>query len=147
MFWLEQLGVTRNKVAAACGGPSCDHLDIVCEAIISISGMKAGHGQQVIRDMVRQITFAKLLIPPLLQWDIDIGFRDSYSPHVFLWLAYRQKIPCTRRPQKSDRPKNKKVSLSWHKNEKELLASGRITMCKILVLKYHFLETNGLSLM
>jgi hypothetical protein len=35
--------------------------------------MEAGHGQQVLEDMVRQIAAAKLLVSPLLQWHINIG--------------------------------------------------------------------------
>ena len=64
--------MTRNKVAATCRRPSGDRLDIVREAIISIGGMEAGHSEQVLKKMVRQIAAAKLLVPPLFQRDINI---------------------------------------------------------------------------
>ncbi len=64
--WLEQLGVMRHKLTDAGCGPSCDRLDIVGETIITVGGVEARHGQQVLENMVRQIAAAKLLVSPLL---------------------------------------------------------------------------------
>jgi len=70
--WHEYLNVTRDEVAAACCGTSRDRVNIVRETIISIGGVEAGHAKQVLKNLVRQIAAAKLL-PPLFQWDINIG--------------------------------------------------------------------------
>jgi len=65
--------VTRNEIAAVGRAPSRYRFDIMRETIISIGGMEAGHSEQVFKNMFGQIAAAKLLIPPLLQWDINIG--------------------------------------------------------------------------
>src|SRR5262249_6583283 len=63
--------------------PSRDRFDIVRETIISIGGMEAGHGKQVLKNMVWQIAAAKLLVPPLFQWDINIGDGSPERGGIF----------------------------------------------------------------
>ena len=63
----------RGKVTDTRRRPSCDRLDIVRETIIAIGGVEAGHGQEVLEDMLGQIAAVQLLVPPLLQWYIDIS--------------------------------------------------------------------------
>ena len=43
-------------------GPSDDCLDIVRETIITVSGVEAGHGQEVSREMVGQIVCAGIVM-------------------------------------------------------------------------------------
>jgi hypothetical protein len=45
----------RNKITSTHRGPPCDCLDIVRETIITVGGMEASYGRQVLEDMVRQI--------------------------------------------------------------------------------------------
>jgi hypothetical protein len=45
-FLIERLFVLRHKIANARCGPSDERLDIVREAIITISGVEACHGQE-----------------------------------------------------------------------------------------------------
>jgi hypothetical protein len=52
---VKYLLVLRHKIANACCGPSDERLDIVREAIITISGVEAGHGQEVFGDVTGQI--------------------------------------------------------------------------------------------
>jgi hypothetical protein len=63
--------------------PSRDRFDIVRESIISIGGMETGHGEQVLKNMVGQIAAAKLLVPPLFQWDINIGDGSTERGGIF----------------------------------------------------------------
>src|SRR6266508_3756410 len=53
------------------------------ETIISIGGMEAGHSEQVLKNMVGQIAAAKFLVPPLFQWDINIGDGSTERGGIF----------------------------------------------------------------
>src|SRR5215831_15927330 len=69
---VEELLVLRHKVTNARRGPSDDCLDIVRETIITVSGMEAGHGQEVSREMVGQIVCANYLVAPTIEWYINV---------------------------------------------------------------------------
>jgi hypothetical protein len=90
--------VTGHKVTHACRGPSDDRLDIVRETIIPVGGMEAGHSQQVLEDMVRQIAAAQFLVSPLLQWHLDIGDGATEGVRIF---AAKACTPCDRGPVNS----------------------------------------------
>jgi hypothetical protein len=42
-----ELGLSRDKVTDARRGPPGDRLDVMPQRIITVGGMKAGHGQQM----------------------------------------------------------------------------------------------------
>src|SRR6266478_4520446 len=69
---VKHLLVLRHKITNACCGPSDECLDIVSEAIITISGVEAGHGQEVFRDMVGQIVCTHDLVAPLIERHINV---------------------------------------------------------------------------
>jgi hypothetical protein len=64
--------VLRNEITNACCGPSDDCLDVVREAIITISGVEAGHGQEMFRDMVGQIVCTHNLVAPFIERHVDV---------------------------------------------------------------------------
>ena len=94
----EERRVTRHKVTDAGRRPAGDRLDIVCKAIIAVGGMEAGHGQQVLEDMLRQLAAAQLLVPPLLQGHIHI---PDGAPSAAAYSAASACRSCDRGPVSS----------------------------------------------
>src|SRR5215470_11627246 len=80
---VKYLLVLRHKIANACCGPSDERLDIVREAIITISGVEAGHGQEVLRDMTGQIVCTHDLIAPLIERHIDVRDAPTEGHGIF----------------------------------------------------------------
>ena len=75
--------MVRHKVTDARRGPPRDCLDIVRETIITVSGMEAGHCQEMLEDMVGQIAAAQFLGAPLLQRYINISDGPTECVGIF----------------------------------------------------------------
>src|SRR5215468_3756099 len=80
---VKHLLVLRHKIANARCGPSDERLDIVCEAIITISGVEARHGQEVFRDVAGQIVCTHDLVAPLIERHIDVPDGSTEGLRIF----------------------------------------------------------------
>ncbi len=72
VFVKERL-VLHDEVTNRRRGLSGDCLDIVREAIISVSRVEAGHGQEVFKEILGQTVLAQFLVMPLIERRIDAG--------------------------------------------------------------------------
>ena len=59
-MWSEQVGTFRNKVADTRRGPSCDRLDIMSRAIVTVCGVQTSHCDYVVEDVLGQLQAAKV---------------------------------------------------------------------------------------
>ena len=80
---IKYLFVLGHKIANARCGPSDERVDIVCEAIITISGVEARHGQEVFRDMAGQIVCTHDLVAPLIERYIDVPDGSTEGLRIF----------------------------------------------------------------
>ncbi|WP_437577322.1 hypothetical protein [Sorangium sp. So ce887] len=67
-----QSGALGDEIAHGRRGPPDDPLDVVGEAIVPIAGVEAGHGREVLEEVIGQAPTPQLLIAPGFERDVDI---------------------------------------------------------------------------
>ena len=78
--FVEERIVLCDKGTNARRRPAGDSRDIVRETITTVSGVEAGHGQEMFKEMLGQIVPAHFLVTPLIERHIEV--RDGSTECV-----------------------------------------------------------------
>src|SRR5215212_7013731 len=55
----------------------------MCHAVVTVVRVQPSHGDEVVKDVVREAAPTKLLVTPVIERHVDIGYGSPHSGRVF----------------------------------------------------------------
>src|SRR5689334_11738881 len=82
-FSPKEAGSAFHVASNACRRPSGNNFDVVRHAVVTVIRVQPSHGDEVVEDVVGQAAAPQLLVTPVIERHVDIGYGSPQSGRVF----------------------------------------------------------------